>query len=358
MAGPPGRGDRAVNKPAARDQYPFLCVDDFLKTLVDARALASALELGLIDRLLGAGALGAEALAEGLAMEPRGFDFLLGLLRANRVLAEGGGAYQLTPEFNQALQYRDLLETRIAFAAAVVGDCHDLFTELLARPGEFMARSKVFEMFRYDLAMEAGAANYQATARWMRFTTGLTRYEAQACIEHYDFSAHRRMLDIGGNSGEFALRVCKANPEIEATVFDLPVVCQVGRDHVSAEPEADRISFYKGDARSTALPEGFDLISFKSFLHDWPEDEADIMLRRAADALAPGGSLLIFERAVVAAPETALPYSMIPGLLFLHFYRDANFYTSRLAALGFGDINVQKIDLEMPFQLITAKKPS
>jgi ubiquinone/menaquinone biosynthesis C-methylase UbiE len=259
---------------------------------------------------------------------------------------------------SEALQYRDLLESRITFAAAVLADCHDLFTELLARPGEFMARSKVFEMFRYDLAMEETAANYQATVRWMQFTTGLTKYEAQACIRHFDFSRHRRMLDIGGNSGEFALRVCKAHAAIETLVFDLPVVCEVGRDHVSTEPEASRISFHKGDARTAPLPEGCDLVSFKSFLHDWPEDETDVMLKRATDALAPGGSLLIFERGVVEAPETALPYSMIPGLLFLHFYRDADFYTGRLAALGYNDIQVQEIDLEMPFQLITAKKPS
>jgi len=346
-----------VNKSAPKDKYPFLCVDDFLRTLVDARALASALELGLIDSLLGRGPMTRGALSEGMQMEPRGFDLLLGLLTANRVLTEAGGKVRLTPDFTQALQYRDFLETRIEFAAAVLVDCHDLFTALLARPGEFMARSKVFEMFRYDLAMEETAENYQITAQWMRFTSGLTRYEAQACLKHYDFAAHRRMLDIGGNSGEFVLRVCKAHAAVEATVFDLPVVCAVGRDNVAQQPEADRITFHQGDARADTLPQGFDLVSFKSFLHDWPEDEAGTMLARAVDVLAPGGSLLIFERGPMDMPETSIPYSMIPGLLFLHFYRDADFYTGRLAACGLTDINVQRIDLEMPFHLITAKKP-
>jgi ubiquinone/menaquinone biosynthesis C-methylase UbiE len=346
-----------VNSCAPREEYPFLCVDEYLKTLIDARALASALELGLIDNLLEGGPMTRSALAEGLGMEPRGFDLLLGLLSANQVLVHAGAEISLTPAFVQALQFRDLLETRIAFAAAVLTDCHDLFTELLARPGEFMARAEVFEMFRYDLAMEETAENYQATARWMRFTTGLTRYEAQACLAHYDFAGHRRMLDIGGNSGEFALRVCKAQPSLEAWVFDLPVVCAVGRDHVKHEPEGLRITFQKGDVRSDVLPEGFDLISFKSFLHDWPEDEVDTILARAAAVSPPGGSLLIFERAPIEAPETALPYAIIPGLLFLHFYREAEFYTQRLAALGLKDINVQRIDLEMPFHLITAKAP-
>ena len=55
-----------MNKAAPKDQYPFLCVDDFLKTLVDARALASALELGLIDRLWGGGSMAKITLAAGL----------------------------------------------------------------------------------------------------------------------------------------------------------------------------------------------------------------------------------------------------------------------------------------------------
>ena len=48
---------------------------------------------------------------------------------------------------------------------------------------------------------------------------------------------------------------------------------------------------------------------------------------------------------------------MIPNLLFLHFFRAPRFYTRSLSALGLQDINVQRVELEMPFHLISARKP-
>ena len=80
----------------------------------------------------------------------------------------------------------------------------------------------------------------------MRITTLLTRYEAAVCMDHHDFSQYRRMLDVGGNSGEFVLRICRRYPDISAAVFDLPLVCELGQEHVRGTAEADRISFVKG----------------------------------------------------------------------------------------------------------------
>src|SRR6267378_1789217 len=105
----------------------------------------------------------------------------------------------------------------------------------------------------------------------MRITTSLTRYEARACLRHHDFGRYARMLDIGGNSGEFALEICKAHPSVQATVVDLPVVCDIGREHVRREPEATRITFVEANALEDRLPEGFDVVTFKSMLHDWPD---------------------------------------------------------------------------------------
>ena len=121
----------------------------------------------------------------------------------------------------------------------------------------------------------------------MRITTCLTKYEAQVCLRHHPFDSHARILDIGGNSGEFALRICREHPRILATVFDLPLVCEVGRKHVSPEPESDRITFVKGNALEDDLPGDFDPVIFKSVLHDWPEEAARRLLGRASRALKP-----------------------------------------------------------------------
>lgn len=341
-----------------RRAFGFLCVDEFMGGLVESRALASALELGLIDMLLNDGETALGGLATRLGLEAKGLRLLSDLLAANRVVVRSGDKIALSPAFRVALNYRDLLEAKLDFANLVLRDFHELFTELLGRPGEFMRRSRVFDLFRYDRCMEPSAENTEITRRWMRFTTCLTKYEAEACLATHDFGGYRRMLDIGGNSGEFVLRICKAYPDITGTVFDLPLVCQIGREHVASEAEAGRIRFVEGDARKLALPQDHDLITFKSFLHDWPQADAREFIVKASQALSPGGTMLIYERGPFEVGDTTPPYSSIPTILFFQFYRSPELYTEQLAALGFRSIEVRKVELEMPFHLIVAKKAS
>lgn len=326
--------------------------------LVESRALATALELGLIDLLQNDGETALGGLETKLGLEAKGLRLLTDLLAANGVVVRSGDKIALSPAFRVALNYRDLLETKLDFANFALPDFHELFTELLGRPGEFMRRSRVFDLFRYDRCLEPSAENYEMTKRWMRFTTCLTKYEAEACLAAHDFGGYRRMLDIGGNSGEFVLRICKTYPEITGTIFDLPLVCEVGREHVASEPEAGRIRFVEGDARKVPLPEDHDLISFKSFLHDWPEADARELIVKASQALSPGGTMLIYERGPVEVGDTTPPYSSIPTILFFQFYRSADLYTEQLAALGFRSIEVQRVELEVPFHLIVAKNAS
>jgi SAM-dependent methyltransferase len=177
-------------------------------------------------------------------------------------------------------------------------------------------------------------------------------------MQYHNFGQYRRVLDIGGNSGEFVLQVCKKYPHVHATVLDLPLVCEVGLEHVRSEPEADRIAFIKGDALTDELPKGFDLITFKSMLHDWPENEAKQFIERASQSLEPGGKLLIFERGPIEVGKTPLPYSMIPFLLFFRSFRSPLVYKEQLQVLDFEDLEIKRIELETPFFMVTAKKPN
>jgi hypothetical protein len=77
---------------------------------------------------------------------------------------------------------------------------------------------------------------------------------------------------------------------------------------------------------------------------------------KASQSLEPGGTLLIFERGSLEVSEKTLPYSMIPFLLFFHSFRSPVIYEEHLRDLGFQEIAIEKIYLETPFHLVTAKK--
>lgn len=337
--------------------YEFLIVDDYLRTLVDARALKTAFELGLIDRLQEHGTGSVEALGRVLGIDRQGMRFLLDLLAANGIVQESRGDVRLTRKFQTTLLYRDLLETKLNYAGFTINDFADLFTTLVRDGGGFMGQARLFELFDYRRALDPSIENYVRTRGWMKITSTLTRYEAGPCMDAYDASRHRRMLDIGGNSGEFVLRFCSRHTGLRATVFDLPLICDIGLEHVMTEPEAMRIGFIKGDIRADPLPSGYDLISFKSMLHDWPAQDVRQFIDKAARALEPGGTLLIYERGALMVEGVTPPMSMLPNLLFFRSYRPAIDYMDQLNALGFLEVRRRDIELDSRFHLVTGRKP-
>lgn len=341
------------------DQNPvfdYLRVDTFITNIVEARALGTAFQLGIIDYIDKNQNSSFDNLKRQFGNNNKGLLLLLNLLKTSRVIEDSNGEISLTRQFLRALPYRDLLEAKLDFANFVAPDFTDHFTTLIKTPEHFGPDTRTFDLFAYNRCFDFTPENYELTKRWMRITTALTRYEAQACIEFHDFSRYQTMMDIGGNSGEFALQICKKYREISATIFDLPLVCHIGEEHVSSKPEAGRITFIKGNALTDVLPNGFDLISFKSMLHDWPDKEARHLIMKASQALKSGGEILIFERGEIEPDEKPLPYSMIPFLLFFNSFRSPLFYQEHLSELGFQKIEIQRIDLEMPFFLITATK--
>jgi SAM-dependent methyltransferase len=335
----------------------FLQVDGFIRTLVDARALKTAFELGLVDHLVEARSSSLEALGKALQIDRGGLRFLLDLLGANQVVEERAGKLRLSRPFARVLQWRDLLETKLDFAGIAMNDFADHFTEMVRSSPGAALKGQLFELFDYRRCIDPSIENHRRTRAWMRLTSTLTRYEAQACLRLHDFSGHRRLLDVGGNSGEFILQLCKRYPGLRGTVFDLPLVCEVGVEHLLAEPEQARISFIKGDIRKDPLPAGHDLVTFKSMLHDWPLEDVDRFLAKAVRVLEPGGTLMVFERGPIQAAAAVPPFSMLPILLFFRSYRSPAAYMAKLEALGMLDIELREIALDTPFFLVRARKP-
>jgi SAM-dependent methyltransferase len=330
---------------------PFRQVGRFLDEMLAAKLLGTALEIGLIDRLLATG-LRAEEVANAFDLAPRGADLLLAGLTHGGVIEWRGEVAGLSPAFREALPWRDLLEAKLTFAGLVLPDIADLTLPLLGQGGEFMAKSRTFDLFRYDRAKHRTPENRAATKLWVDLLGTLTRYEAPGLLAELDLAGVSRALDVGGNCGELARAFAEAAPGIDAQVFDLPVVCDIGRVHLAKT--APGVTFIDGDLRGDALPGGQDLICFKSLLHDWPEADAIAFLTKAKAALAPGGRIVIFERAPFDFAAALPAYHDLPNLMFMHFLRPRDAYRRMLEALGLRVIQEGEVMLDMPFLLLIA----
>ena len=349
----PARRPATVPPGAALD---YLCVEAFLQDFASAQALSAAFEIGLVDRLTTAATF--QQIADEFSAHPSGLRVLVDLLRGAGVLEECEGNLSLCKDFEGALNFRELLVVKLEFCQLAAKDVASGLASLVQDPKRFMRDAETFRVFDYATAhcADLGPDAVRATERWMRLTTASTRYEAAVFAQRQDFSAHVQMLDIGGNSGEFALQVCRQNPRLRATVFDLPGVCAVGKEHLRDEPEAARIGFQPGDVRRGALPKGFDLITFKSMLHDWPDEQAQQFLGHAAQALEPGGTLVVFERAPLRLLEPA-PYGLLPQIMFAHVFRHSELYRGWMERLGLTDVETDSFELDTPFFMVRARKP-
>ncbi|WP_236960760.1 methyltransferase [Methylobacterium durans] len=297
------------------------------------------------------------ALADRAGLPPERLAMLVGLLAASGVLEEQAEGVTLAADFRAVLPARDLIEAKLAFAAAAAEDLRTLFPAFVGDMPAFMGRSRTFELFRYDRCFDLTPENLAATRRWVSYTTCLTRYEAGPCLDRIDLTRHRRLLDLGGNSGEFAAHACARAPHLSATVVDLPVVCALGRENLAGRAEGARTAFHPCDMRRDALPTGHDLMTFKSVLHDWPPEEARALLIRAGAVLEPGGRLVIFERAPLPRRGRRADFASAPNLVFEPFFRPADLYREVLQGLGFSEITAGLVALETPFHLIEARKP-
>jgi SAM-dependent methyltransferase len=334
----------------------YLCIEPFLRDALPARMLHAAFELGVIDTLAAHDSVSAADLLSGSPIDASGLQMLLPALIANSVITTEDHRFALTSEFRRTLPFASLLRVKLEFAAAFAADFLAHLPQLLTSADAFMERSQLFELFDYSRALELTDANIEHTARWMTLTTALTCYEAPACAAVLDLAPHQRLLDLGGNSGRFAIELCRQQPALHATICDLPVVCHIGEKWTATEPEAARIRFQPLDFLSDDWPAGHDLITFKSVLHDWPEDAAAELIRRAFFFVEPGGRLVIFERQRLDFTTTPLHYGQLLTQLFFRSYREPSFYLQTLQAAGFEDIQLLNVPLEVPFLLITGRK--
>ena len=102
------------------------------------------------------------------------------------------------------------------------------------------------------------------------------------------FAQHpKRLLDIGGNTGKFALRCVEYDPEVRVTIADLPGQLSMMKEFVAGKVGAERIEGYaidQLDAQATLPREAWDVIWMSQFLVCFSEDEIYTILQRSETA--------------------------------------------------------------------------
>ncbi len=168
---------------------------------------------------------------------------------------------------------------------------------------------------------------------------------ARDTLKIIPLSKSKKLLDIGGGSGGFAIEVAQKYPGLSLSVFDLPQVEQSASLRFKSEALGDRIRFIPGSFRDDSLPQGYDSISLIRVLYDHSDDTVTKLLKKVYDALPIGGQLMISE------PMSGGDHPNRSGDVYFAFYtmamrtgkaRSANQISQMCLSAGFSNIKIPR----------------
>ena len=106
-----------------------------------------------------------------------------------------------------------------------------------------------------------------------------------------------RILDVGGNTGKWAMQCCNFDPEVQVTVVDLPGQLTKALENAGVEGFGARVSGCAMNvlAADAQLPRGHDAIWMSQFLDCFSEEQIVHILRQAAQAMTSEARLYVLE---------------------------------------------------------------
>lgn len=146
---------------------------------------------------------------------------------------------------------------------------------------------KIFGMPFFDYWAEKGASADD-------FHVGMSSQsdiENEFLVRSYEFPEGATVVDIAGGLGGLLLRILRRNPTLHGILFDRPDV--LSRHRLGELGADDRWELISGDFFES-VPRA-DVYVLKSIMHDWPDEQATLILRNIRKAMAPGGRVLVMD---------------------------------------------------------------
>jgi hypothetical protein len=129
---------------------------------------------------------------------------------------------------------------------------------------------------------------------FLRAMTGVSHGANLAVARKFPWDRYRTALDVGTAQGDLITQVALANSQIEGVGFDLPAVAPVFEEYVQANGLCSRVKFQPGSFFEQPLPKA-DVVMMGHILHDWDLETKRMLVRKAWEALPPGGAYIVYE---------------------------------------------------------------
>jgi ubiquinone/menaquinone biosynthesis C-methylase UbiE len=243
---------------------------------MQSRVILSAYELEVFDAVAKEGS-GSGEVAKRLETDPRATDRLMNALCTIGLLNKKHGLFHHTelsskylrrksPDFMAGLGHRNTLWDAWGTLSAAV------------RKGSSVRESRWNKKHRssFIAAMNARANEV-----------------AEKVAASLDLQGVRRILDVGGGSGAFAMEFLKKDERISATVFDTPEVIPLTRQYVEEAGFSGRVDYIEGDYHLNELGRGYDLVFMSSIIHINSFEQNLELIAKGSRSLNNNGRLVV-----------------------------------------------------------------
>lgn len=288
--GGPIRAQASVTKAVHVLMHIWDCVLGFM----DAQILLTAEKLGIFDTLAAPGGT-AEDVAEAAGLPDASARRLLTALCALELVKKhSDGRFINAPETEEQL---------VRGRPGYIGHLFEHIREDLYPLWQHFDRALVEEKAQWERisggAQPRNEEVFEDPERLHTFMKGMhaiTYAAAQEfATEAPELAEVGHLVDVGGASGAFLIALAEAFPDLEGTVYDLPRVRSIAGDYIARHDLDERLCFHAGNFWEEPLPEGADAYALGFILHDWDTPSGSTILRKVADAIRPGGLLVIGE---------------------------------------------------------------
>ncbi len=118
---------------------------------------------------------------------------------------------------------------------------------------------------------------------------------APQLVTQIDLSGRRHLLDLGGGPGTYAIHFCLNNPQLKATVYDLPTTRPFAERSIEQFDLVDRIQFMSGDYLEEDIAGVYDAAWLSHILHAEGPDGCQRLIEKTVSVLEPGGMILVHD---------------------------------------------------------------
>lgn len=251
-------------------------------------------QLGVLEALYkSSGGLDVPQLSEQLDISEYGLTVLLETGLCAEIVKQEEDAYQLT-KTGYFLLKDELTRVNMNFVADV---CYEGMGHLKASVEQGKPVGlKVFG--DYDTIYPA-LSQLPETAKksWFEFDHYYSDIAFPAALPLLFSKPCKHIVDVGGNTGKWAIMVAKYNPDVKVTIVDLPPQLAMAKENIAAAGLSDRIHLQPANVLEDHgfIPADADVVWMSQFLDCFSEPEITAILNKVKSGLSPEAYIYILE---------------------------------------------------------------